>query len=663
MTPQPGEKAQMRKEDGMDRKYTFRGLGIAVIAGVATLRSGSAAAVVDPVKSLVRAPAIFVSLLAALLLPETAPAAPGWKSLGLGGRAISSLVVDPSSPSRIYAAAGVDGIYRSSDGNENWTRVDIGQPVEKLAINGTEPGKLYAIAGARFQQDLLRSLDQGRTWAKIKLAEPVTSVVFDPNEARVLHAGHMNATVSTSRDGGATWSWSQFQFYCSGWCYEAITSLALDPSSPSTMYAGIDADFDYPGFAELFKTIDGGGTWKQSDAGLVLWSSVYAVAVDPDNSQRVFTGTSAGTYLSLDGAQTWARTSASHSRAFAVDPWNPLVLYAGTDSDGVLRSTDRGAHWSAFDSGLANPRILSLAIDRARGLLLAGTSDGVYGYPIADPRDVFLDLFDGGGGATGFLMVEAFGGFRQGTADESGRKALGPAYGPYAGWMPRGAASDGEGGTRVLWTNDDGAASLWLTRLEGAEVAFSYPPTSGWEATDVGAGPEGSTRLLWTADDGAISLWAVDRSGVRTSVFEYGPYAGWSAAAIAGGPDGRTRILWNNTDGRAGVSFAGSGGSLETTRYASENGWSFVDLDVAGDNHTRLLRSHEDGRIAVWRIDESGTPASLGTIYAAPAGFRAARLSAGSDVLTRVLWRNSDGLALVWLMTPDGEYQASFPLN
>jgi len=434
------------------------------------------------------------------------------------------------------------------------------------------------------------------------------------------------------------------------------------------MYAGIDADFDYPGFASMFRSTDGGKSWKQSDTGIDLWSSVYSIAVDPADSERIlaggngYNGSSPSIYLSENAGRNWRRTSNSAGRALIFDPWYPQALYAGTDRDGVLRSVDGGKNWSPMSAGLPNLRIVSLAIDRVRGLLLAGTSNGVFSYSIAEQRDAVIDVFDSGGDTTGFLLLEAYGHFRLGTADGSGEKALGSPYGPYADWTPAAGERGGDGLTHILWSNEDGSAAIWLTRPEGVQAAFFLPAQPGWKARDVAAGPDGSTRILWTANASA-SLWTVDASGVRTSDYGYGPYPGWSATAIAGGPDGRTRILWNNADGRAGLSFVDSRGLLETSRYGSDPGWSFLDLAIAADNHTRLLRSHADGRIAVWRVDEAGTPVSLGTVYPAPGGFRAARVSAGSDGLTRVLWRDANGVALVWLLTADGQYQGSFPLN
>jgi photosystem II stability/assembly factor-like uncharacterized protein len=617
----------------------------------------------------------FGFLLAALLLPVTASAETSWTSRGLQGRSISSLVVDPGSPSRIYAAAGADGIYRSADGGETWTRVNLDQLVEKLEIDQRDPLTLYAIASGG---QLYGSTDRGTTWTRIAIGGlgwngreptgfsksiPVWSVAVDPKEPGVLHAGHSGASVSTSRDGGATWSSSQFDYYCSDFCAESITTLALDPSSPSTIYAGIDADYDYPGFAELFKSTDGGTTWKQSDTGLVLWSSVYSIAVDPQDSQRVFAGTNAGSYLSLDGGLVWKQVSASVSRAMAFDPWNRQVAYAGTEKDGVLRSTNSGSTWSFFSSGLPNAAVLSLAVDRARGLLLAGTRDGVYGYPITDPRDAFIDLFDTGGRGTGFAEFAAFGRFQLGVADGAGGSDVGPAYGPFAGWVPAAASRGADDIVRILWNNDDGSAAVWRTRSLAVEAAFLYPGAPGWTARDIAAGADGSTRLLWTAADGRVSLWSLGEFGARDSHFEYGPYTGWSAAAITEGFDGRTRILWNKGDGTSGLSFVNPGGSLDTFRYSPIPGWISVDLATGEDNQTRILRANGDGSITVWRISPVGVSITFGKIYPAPAGFHAARVSIGSDDLTRVLWRNSDGLALVWLLDADGTYQGSFPLN
>src|SRR5215471_5013261 len=88
------------------------------------------------------------SLLGAVfLLSGVALAGPGWTSRGLQGHSISSLVVEPASPSRIYAAADVEGVFQSADGGDSWTQSFIGGglSVEKLDFDERNGGTLYAV--------------------------------------------------------------------------------------------------------------------------------------------------------------------------------------------------------------------------------------------------------------------------------------------------------------------------------------------------------------------------------------------------------------------------------------------------------------------------------------------------------------------------------------
>ena len=63
-------------------------------------------------------------------------------------------------------------------------------------------------------------------------------------------------------------------------------------------------------------------------------------------------------------------------RALAIDPQTPSTLYAGT-GNGVFRSTDGGASWTAVNSGLTSLAIDTLAIDPQNpSTVFAGTSGG-----------------------------------------------------------------------------------------------------------------------------------------------------------------------------------------------------------------------------------------------------------------------------------------------
>src|ERR1700682_1616280 len=62
-----------------------------------------------------------------------------------------------------------------------------------------------------------------------------------------------------------------------------------------------------------------------------------------------------------------------------IDPVNPATLYAAGGADGVFKSTDSGATWSAANTGLPSLRAHSSAIHRASpATLYAGTGDGIF---------------------------------------------------------------------------------------------------------------------------------------------------------------------------------------------------------------------------------------------------------------------------------------------
>ena len=61
--------------------------------------------------------------------------------------------------------------------------------------------------------------------------------------------------------------------------------------------------------------------------------------------------------------------------ALAIDPAHPATMYAVTGPRGVFRSTDAGATWHPFNSGLTDPDIKTLALDPTGRNLYAGTTD------------------------------------------------------------------------------------------------------------------------------------------------------------------------------------------------------------------------------------------------------------------------------------------------
>jgi photosystem II stability/assembly factor-like uncharacterized protein len=216
---------------------------------------------------------------------------------------------------------------------------------------GPGTGLAFAISRAR----LLRSTDGGETWSEvtrgITTAAGPSSVVLtpaDPDRAMISTRG---GGAFTSRDRGDTWE-------------------AVGPGVPDDLaWAALsptDADLAFASGAfgtGLFRSDDGGASW--TDTGI---AGATAIAFGPDDAGTVVVGDLQGqVHRSTDAGASWtdgadATEGDKAVRALLVGPGADLAtatVWAGTDGDGLQRSTDGGA---TFEPGpdLGDPRVRSL---------------------------------------------------------------------------------------------------------------------------------------------------------------------------------------------------------------------------------------------------------------------------------------------------------------
>ena len=159
---------------------------------------------------------------------------------------------------------------------------------------------------------------------------------------------------------------------------ETIYSLAIDPMTPTTLYAGVYAED-----GGVFKTTDGGRNWNAAKTGLPS-VIILALTIDPESPTTLYAATgNRGVFKTTDGGRNWnvANTGLTNSvvEALAIDPITPTTLYAGTSGDGVFKSMDGGANWRAANTNLTNAYVSALAIDPTMPTTIyAGTSDTVF---------------------------------------------------------------------------------------------------------------------------------------------------------------------------------------------------------------------------------------------------------------------------------------------
>ncbi|MEO8622221.1 MAG: glycoside hydrolase, partial [bacterium] len=288
-------------------------------------------------------------LLAIVALSTAAPlaaqtvdpaAAMRWRSIGpvRAGRA-RALAGVPTQPNVFYIGFDNGGVWRSTDYGSNWLPIFDDQPtgsIGAIAVAPSDPNVIYVGSGAGIirpdlaQGDgMYKSTDAGKTWTHLGLrnSEMIAYIDVDPkdpNRLFVAALGHPygpNAErgIFRSTDGGTTFEKVLYKDeYTSG------NDVRIDPGNPSIVYATLwqqqQSFIEGGGFGAggngIFKSVDGGSTWKPLTDGLP--SVIQAnIAIAPSNAKVLYatvagaaannsvTGT-VNLYKSVDAGDHWA---------------------------------------------------------------------------------------------------------------------------------------------------------------------------------------------------------------------------------------------------------------------------------------------------------------------------------------------------------------------
>ena len=332
-----------------------------------------------------------------------------WTQLPLFGVDVYSLVIDPLTPTTLYAGgesvsdSSIAGVFRSTDGGDTWAFLNSGLIYPNgnnwyhfaptfLAINPVVPSTIYA----GFQIGVCRTTDSGNTWQALNLGSlmvDVYSLAIDSTNPEIVYAGSWSSCYR-SKDGGESWIKLNSELSL----HEgAIRSIVVDPVTPAILYAAMDGIES----GHVFRSADSGDTWTVVGAAWATAGnadfaaqSVECLAINPVTPTTLYAGTnySGGwgqVFRSADSGATWTNLNIGGSStvySLAIDPAAPSILYAA--GGGVLRSTDSGTSWSRINTGLTNTSVQYLAINPiAPSILYAAGPGGVFRY---DAASLFL---------------------------------------------------------------------------------------------------------------------------------------------------------------------------------------------------------------------------------------------------------------------------------
>ena len=311
-------------------------------------------------------------------------------------QSIGAIALDPSNPKVVWVGTGESwtrnsvsvgtGIYRSSDGGDSWTAMGLpeSERISRIIVSPKDGNTVYACVPGKLWSDsadrgLYKTTDGGQNWTLVlkgpNLSTGCASLAMDPRNPDRLFAGLWDfrrkgwtfrsggegpkapsgSGLFLTEDGGKSWksvdSTSAKGLPAGPW---GRIEVAIAPSNPDVVYTVIEGVR-----SALYRSDDGGKTWDERDrSNSMVWRPFYfaRLVVDPTNADRIYKP-NLRLIASEDGGKSFATvaeavdTSGTHGdhHDLWIDPKNPRFVVTGDDG-GLWISHDGGNKWWKVDN-------------------------------------------------------------------------------------------------------------------------------------------------------------------------------------------------------------------------------------------------------------------------------------------------------------------------
>lgn len=287
---------------------------------------------------------IVLGVLAATALPAAAAVT----KLPIPGGEVRDIVY--SAASTAYAATRGGGVYRTTDGGLNWSRLGASPArfVNQLAVGSA--GTLYAATDT----GVYSSADGGSSWVRL-FNDRTSAIAVRPGTDDTLVFGVPGAGVYRILAGAAP-QWSG-----DGLGNTGVSAVAFDPVVTTTVYLGVtspcqDAACSAQEGVGVYRSVDGGGSWSDITGNLDV-QFVTGVAVT--NDQTVFVSTRrpdgcgiGGVNRLANGAVNWSNPTGETSgmvygaETVKVDRFDANAVWVGSCGLGLYRGVASGTGWT-----------------------------------------------------------------------------------------------------------------------------------------------------------------------------------------------------------------------------------------------------------------------------------------------------------------------------
>ena len=297
---------------------------------------------------------------------------------------IGDIAIAPSNPNVIYVGSGEglqrpdlstgDGMYRSSDGGRTWTHLGLrdGQQIASIAVDSKDENRLFvAVLGHPYgpnpERGVYRSTDGGKSFQRVLYKDEDTGafqVEFDPKDRDTIYADlwtgrqgpwengawqGKESGLFKSTDGGDTWKklTKGLPTFEQGL---GRIGFAIAASDHKKLYATVDANGPNAG---LYGSDDAGDSWELLNKDPRLWgrgSDFAEVKVNPKDANTVFVANVAS-YKSVDGGRTFSGFKGAPGgddyHRIWINPDNPEIMLFAVDQ-GATITVNGGQTWSSW---------------------------------------------------------------------------------------------------------------------------------------------------------------------------------------------------------------------------------------------------------------------------------------------------------------------------